>query len=124
MHVDREDTLSQAISLWRAIQTSEWRAEDDRGDHQPVFHAGAIAHLKRRLEDHTSNWRGWFAERGIEPLAIGYEAFSADPQGTVRRVLAYLDLPTDVPIPDPPMRRQSDGLSLEWAERFRVEVPA
>jgi LPS sulfotransferase NodH len=39
-------------------------------------------------------------------------------------VLEHLDLPTDVPIPDPPMRRQSDGLSDEWAERYREEVPA
>ena len=123
VHVDREDTLSQAISLWRAIQTSEWRAEDDGGDDaEPVFDAGAISHLKRRLEEHARNWRGWFAERGIEPLEIGYEAFSADPHGTVRRVLAHLDLPTDVPIPDPPMRRQSDGLSREWADRYREEA--
>ena len=61
---------------------------------------------------------------GIEPLEIGYEAFSAEPHATVCRVLEHLSLPTDVPIPDPPMRRQSDGLSAEWAERYREEVPA
>ena len=30
--------------------------------------------------------------------------------------------PTDVTIPDPPMRRQADGRSKEWVERFREEV--
>jgi LPS sulfotransferase NodH len=124
VHVDREDKLSQAISLWRAIQTSQWRAEDGADRAEPVFDAAAIAHLKRRLEDHGDRWRAWFAERGIEPLEIRYEAFAADPHRTVCRVLEHLGLPTDVPIPEPPMRRQSDGLSREWAERYRDEVPA
>jgi trehalose 2-sulfotransferase len=135
VHVEREDTLKQAVSLWRAVQTSQWRADERSGDEraargrsadhaQPVFDAAAIDHLKRRLEDHTERWRRWFAEGGIEPLRIGYEAFTAEPHATVCRVLEHLGLPTDVPIPDPPMRRQSDGLSAEWAERYREEVPA
>lgn len=124
VHVDREDKLSQAISLWRAVQTSQWRSEDDADHAEPEFDTVAIAHLKRRLEAHAGYWRSWFAGRGIEPLEIRYETFADDPHATVCRVLEHLSLPTDVPIPDPPMRRQSDGLSAEWAERYREEVPA
>jgi LPS sulfotransferase NodH len=124
VHVDRRDKLKQAISLWRAIQTSEWRAEDSSDDAEPVFDAAAIAQLKRRLEAHVDCWRSWFAARAIEPLEIDYEAFTAASHATVCRVLEHLGLPTDVPIADPPMLRQSDGLSAEWAERYREEVPA
>ena len=32
VHVERRDTLAQAISLWRAVQTAQWRAEDRDAD--------------------------------------------------------------------------------------------
>ena len=120
VHVERRDTLSQAISLWRAVQTAQWRAEDRDAAVEPVFHAGAIAHLKSRLETHAAAWRAWFAERGIEPLEIAYEAFATDPAPTVRAVLDHVGVPSEgVAIPEPPMRRQADARSQEWVDRFR-----
>jgi LPS sulfotransferase NodH len=125
VHVERRDTLAQAISLWRALQTAQWRAEDRDADVEPVFHAGAITHLKHRLEVHAGAWRAWFAERGIEPLEIVYEAFAADPQPTICAVLDHVGVPSEgVSVPEPPMRRQSDARSQEWVDRFRDEVPA
>jgi trehalose 2-sulfotransferase len=55
IHVGREDKLAQAISLWRAVQTAQWRAEDREGG-EPVFHAGAIAAFIRRFEEHERGW--------------------------------------------------------------------
>jgi LPS sulfotransferase NodH len=126
IHVGRQDKLAQAISLWRAAQTAQWRAEDrDVSGGEPAFHAGAIALLKRRLEEHERGWRGWFAARGIAPLEIPYEALGADPAATVCKVLAHLGLDTDgVDIPVPRMNRQADSRSQEWVERFREQVPA
>ena len=122
VHVTRGDTLGQAISLWRAIQTSQWRAEDrDASSGEPVYHQGAIAHLKQRLEEHEVAWAQWFAERGIEPHEVTYEDLAADAHATVRGVLEHVGQPTDVTIPDPPLRRQADGRSREWAERFLEE---
>ena len=124
--VVRDDKLGQAISLWRAIQTSQWRAEDPGEEHEPVFHAGAIAHLKERLDRHERNWREWFAERGVEPLELGYEELCTDPSAAVRRVLQLAGLPCgpEVAIPEPPLRRQADDRSREWATRYLMEVPA
>jgi LPS sulfotransferase NodH len=120
IHVGRGDKVAQAISLWRAVQTAQWRA-GDRTHADPVFHAGAIAALKTRLEAHEQGWSGWFAERGIEPLEIPYEALAADPHATVCKVLAHLGLATDgVEIPSPPTDRQADARSQRWVERFRA----
>ena len=125
VHVERRDTLAQAISLWRAVQTAQWRAEDRDAEVEPVFHAGAIAHLKARLEEHAAAWRTWFAGRGIEPLEIVYEEFALEPQPTICRVLDHIGVPSaGVHVPEPPMRRQSDARSQEWVDRFRDEVPA
>jgi trehalose 2-sulfotransferase len=125
VHVERRDTLAQAISLWRAVQTAQWRAEDRDAEVEPVFHADAIAHLKRRQEAHAAAWRTWFAERGVEPLEIVYEAFAQDPQPTICRVLDHIGVSSEgVHVPEPPLRRQADARSQEWVDRFRDEVPA
>ena len=125
IHVERRDTLAQAISLWRAVQTAQWRAEDRDSHVEPVFHAAAIAYLKARQEEHAAAWRAWFAERGIEPLEIVYEEFAQEPQATICRVLDHIGVPSaGVHVPEPPMQRQSDARSQEWVDRFRDEVPA
>jgi len=125
IHVERRDTVAQAISLWRAVQTAQWRAEDRDSHVAPVFHAAAIAHLKARQEEHAAAWRSWFAERGTEPLEIVYEEFAQAPQATICRVLDHIGVPREgIEVPEPPMRRQSDARSQEWVDRFRDEVPA
>ena len=125
VHVERRDTVAQAISLWRAVQTAQWRAEDRDTDVEPCFHAGAIAHLKDRLERHAAAWRDWFEERGIEPLEIVYEAFAERPGATLCEVLDHIGVPSDgVEVPEPPMRRQADARSQEWVDRFQQEIPA
>jgi LPS sulfotransferase NodH len=125
VHVERRDTVAQAISLWRAVQTAQWRAENRDAEVEPVFHAGAIAHLKRRQEEHAAAWRAWFAERGIEPLEIVYEDFAEEPRATICSVLDHIGVPSEgVHVPAPPMRRQADARSQEWVDRFREEVPA
>jgi trehalose 2-sulfotransferase len=125
LHVERRDTLAQAISLWRAVQTAQWRAEDRDSEVEPVFHAGATAHLKRRQEAHAAAWRTWFAERGIEPMEIVYEEFAQESETTICRVLEHIGVPSEgVRVPSPPLRRQADARSQEWVDRFRDEVAA
>jgi LPS sulfotransferase NodH len=92
---------------------------------EPVFHAGAIAHLKRRQEAHAAAWRTWFAERGIEPMEIVYEEFAQESETTICRVLEHIGVPSEgVRVPSPPLRRQADARSQEWVDRFRDEVAA
>ena len=125
VHVERRDTLAQAISLWRAVQTAQWRAEDRDAEVEPIFHAGAIAHLERRLRGHAAAWRDWFAGRGIEPMEIVYEEFAGEPRETICRVLDHIGVPSaGVHVPEPPMRRQADARSQEWVDRFRSEIAA
>ncbi|MEA2177910.1 MAG: trehalose 2-sulfotransferase [Solirubrobacteraceae bacterium] len=117
--VRRRDVLRQAVSLWRALQTQTWR---EAGAEQPtaVYSRAAIAHLTALLADHDAAWGAFFSEHGLRPLELVYEDYARDIPGAVAAVLAHLGVSEGVSIAaEPPMKRQSDGISDEWAEAYR-----
>ena len=120
VHVTRGDKVAQAVSLWRAVQTLAWRADDAREEGEVVYHGGAIGHLVADLSEQDDAWRAWFAANGIEPLTIAYEALADDATAAVASVLEYVGAgPAE--IPEPPLKRQGDDRSARWVERFRAE---
>jgi LPS sulfotransferase NodH len=121
--VTRPDRVDQAVSLWKAVQTREWRHGDEAGGAEPQFSFAAIHHLAQRLEADDRSWRSWFAQEGIAPLTVEYDELSADPRARVGEVLAHLGLP-DVDVPEPPTRRQGDETSRAWARRYREQAGA
>jgi len=119
--VRRDDVVRQAVSLWRAVQTAAWRAEEDGGRGQLAYSRAAIAHLARQLTEQDAAWGRFFAGRGLQPIVVTYEEELADGVDTVtRRLLRRLGLP-DAQVPEPPLRRQADAVSERWVERFRDE---
>ncbi|MGD9694484.1 MAG: Stf0 family sulfotransferase [Thermoleophilia bacterium] len=129
----RRDKVRQAVSLWRALQTWQWREDgptvpaaderDARGE--PLRYSfAALDHLRRGLDDEEAWWDAYFAAAGIDPLTIVYEDFADGHDDTVREVLRYLEIPfdDDRPLPSPTMRRQSDTRSHEWVERFHTDA--
>jgi LPS sulfotransferase NodH len=126
--VRRRDKLRQAISLWRAIQTQQWRREHaaDDGDGGPelVYSAAAIDALQGQLAEQEHAWERWLAARPVHPLVLDYEDFAGRPQVAVAAVLRHLGLPVPDELPAATrMQRQSDGLSEEWRRRH-VKEPA
>ena len=120
VHVTRGDKVSQAVSLWRAVQTRAWRAGAVQEEGEAVYHAGGIGHLARHLEEQDDAWRAWFAEHGVAPLTIAYEDLAADTHAATAAVLEHLGVgPAE--ISDPPLRRQGDDRSARWAERYRMQ---
>lgn len=125
IHVTRGDKVGQAVSLWRAVQTRAWSADDEAATAEPVYDERGIGHLISRLEAHDESWRAWFVAHGIAPLWVEYEAFVADHAGTLRRVLDFLGVEDEVgELPEPRMRRQADDRSAEWIERFHTTMAA
>jgi trehalose 2-sulfotransferase len=128
----REDKVRQAVSLWRAIQTWQWREDAPEpgpagsapGEGALRYDFAALDHLRRRLVEEEAWWRGYFADAGVEPLTIAYEQFADGHDDVVRAVLRHLEIPFDGSwtLPSPTMRRQSDGLSRDWAARYAEEA--
>jgi trehalose 2-sulfotransferase len=118
--VRRRDVLRQAVSLWRALQTQTWR---DAGAPEPtaVYSRAAIAHLTALLADHDAAWSRFFAEHALDPLELVYEDYARDVPRAVAQVLDHLgvEAPAGCIAADPPLGRQADRISDEWAEAYR-----
>jgi LPS sulfotransferase NodH len=125
VRVVRLSKVEQAVSLWTAIQTQTWRhgVESARVSKDPVYHRGAIDRLVRYLTEHEDRWSTLFAESGVQPLTIIYEELVETFDETLRRTLRFLEIADadTIALPHPPLRRQSDGRSREWVERYVSE---
>jgi trehalose 2-sulfotransferase len=125
--VRRRDTVRQAVSLWRAMQTQSWRAENEPAVGEPRYSYAALHHLVQLLSGHDAAWERFFADRGERVLTLTYEEVAANLASALRRTLDHIGVQ---PAPStlgalPSMRRQADERSEEWAATYaRDAVPA
>ena len=116
----RTNRVAQAISLWKALQTQAWAATHEEQD-EPHYDFDAVDHLVRWFGEQERGWDDYLA--GQDVLALTYDQIAGDLKDAVRRVLLHLDLdPTRADSVEPPMKRQADDRSREWAERYRAEA--
>jgi LPS sulfotransferase NodH len=118
----RDDTLRQAVSLWKALQSQQWRKDSDEevGGKGLSFSFAAVDHLKLRIDEHNAAWEGFFQGCGEEPLEVLYEELVADYEGTVLWLLESIGIsvPEGFHVEAPKMRRQADDLSEEWVRLY------
>ena len=90
--VRRRDKVRQAISLWRAVQTSTWRLEHPERQRCRLalrYSFARIEHLRRRLTADDEAWGRFFPRHGINPLELSTRTdVEPDPAGAVTRVHA------------------------------------
>jgi LPS sulfotransferase NodH len=122
--VRREDTVRQAISLWRAMQTQSWRAENETASGEPRYSFAALHHLVELLDAHDAGWERFFAAATGPVLALTYEEIAGDPGAAVRRTLEHIGGDAAQLRTLPRMRRQADERSDAWAERYARDALA
>jgi LPS sulfotransferase NodH len=113
VHLERSDTLRQAVSWYRAIHTDEWWrlvGEPDPGA-SVEYDFEAIKHLYYLLLDYRRAWRRWFEAHGDQVLGIGYEELSADLDGCLLRIVEHVGVRPPVRLPSPSLARQSDEVT-------------
>lgn len=128
VQIRRADKVGQAISLWTAVQTLTWRDEGEHRGPEPevVYDFVAINHLVRLQTRHEDAWTGWLAEHAFPVKTVVYEALAKAPQQTVAEVIRWLKVPgaEAAEVPPPTMRKQSNGRSSRWAERYAADLAA
>lgn len=120
IYLYRNDVIAQAISLYRAEMTGHWHTvEGQKPKQPPVFDFDAINLRLEMLEQHNLAWKNWFQNVGIKPLAINYEALSADPVGSTKRTLDFLglELPHYKQL-EAANQRLADETTVAWIEQF------
>ena len=122
----RKNAVARAISHYRVKKTNRWQVDsrwltdDTGGDGEPGFDFDEIDAFVRVGDAEHTHWAKFFHENGIAPLDLTYEDMIQDLDGTVRRVLEFLCLPTEnVTLPPPTLRRQADHRSQDWEARYR-----
>jgi trehalose 2-sulfotransferase len=127
--IRRRDKVAQAVSLWKAIQTQQWRTESESASERAdaVDEAGveydyeAIEHLLNELHRWDAHWEDWFHATGREPIRVFYDEFTMSRAATIGRVLDGLGIRPPEPAGKKSMEPQSDGVSRDWVARFRSD---
>lgn len=136
VHLVRRDLLAQAISLWRAGESSKWFDVGTSGVSTPLpgwGHGGGgqgdrynRVEIGRRLDQlaaHEADWRRFFARTGITPVPLVYEEVMVDPD----RALLTIAEALEVTLPSGPKAAtsfaiQRDAESEAMRTRFRQEA--
>ena len=123
IHINRRNTLAQAVSMAKALQTDFWtsRIESERPPLQ--YDRELIAKCLEEVEQQELKWPRWFEARGIEPFHVVYEDLIADTPKVIRSIVELLGVADDEPddVLVPPTKRQGDGTNRDWIERFESE---
>ena len=128
IQVVRRDKVSQAVSLWKAIQTGTWREDEERagtngGGHQKrelQFHFEPIDHLVQQIKEHELAWEHFFNEAGVKPYRVVYEDLVKNYEATALNILNYLGMSLSAhhSFAERRMKRQADALSQKWVKRY------
>ena len=128
IYMTRRNKVRLAVSWWKAIQSQEWHREKGKlpnaDELQDKYNFEAISHLFAECSMREAAIQEFFDEGSIVPLTIVYEDFILAYEQTIKDILGYLKLPSNVKnmsIPSPPLQRLADDVSEEWVQRFRKE---
>lgn len=124
----RRDRRGQAISLYRAVATNEFRRRSGVINRQitgpdPEFDGNAIRRLEDDLDRQEAAWRESFRRRRIVPLVLEYESLVNQRSEEVARVLGFIgqDPAAAFTIPEPRLLRQADSKTAEWRQLLDAE---
>jgi len=122
--IERRDQMAQAVSHARALQTVQWASLNKTAARQPEYDATLIRGCLDHLAAQRQGWWKFFSDHKLTPYRVDYDAFIAAPDATVQRLLDQTGFPRQPasPVSLPETRRQSDGINVDWIERFKPEI--
>jgi LPS sulfotransferase NodH len=119
----RRNRVEQAVSWAIACQTGVWaqkREERPQPRAIPKFDFKVIDEWCNRIAAHEAGWANYFRENQIEPLVLFYEDIVVSHQTAAENVLKFLGLPLPpgMQVPRPPVEKQANETSKQWAAAY------
>ena len=121
VYLRRRDRLAQTVSYARATLSGVWRKEQERGPAPQIDYSDQeLEAAERGIAFQEAAWDEMFADLQIEPLTVWHEDALADGAAVAEAVANYLGVAIDhaAVVEVPPITKQSEGDSPEWAERY------
>ena len=119
--LDRRDTVMQAISLVRAMETNIWSSYRTPSQPPLAYSGAAIADAIHMIDENRQLWDALFSRRAINPLRLFYEDVA---RGEVSAVFSFLGVEAPKRAHATQLKQQADDESRAWRDRFAFESPA
>jgi trehalose 2-sulfotransferase len=113
IHLERKNTIAQAVSYEKASQTSGWSTYFNKIE-PPSYCFNSIMDKLDRVEDQNSAIRCFLAGKNFS--ALFYEDFIFNPSHEIVRV-GLIDN-SKTPSFKPSLKQQNDGVNEKWIEKF------
>ncbi len=125
----RRNKIRQAVSWWKAIKDQVWHIEPgQRRSNDPDFYNtnydfAALTSLLNEVCLRECSIQEYFSRYEIAPLSIVYEYMILDFEGTVRKVIDFLEIDhSQLDIQPMYYQKTADNHSEEWVQRFREDL--
>ncbi|WP_405420059.1 Stf0 family sulfotransferase [Marinobacter flavimaris] len=116
IHLARKDTIAQAVSYEKALQTSGWSMHFQKIK-SPLYSFESIVDRLDRIEDQNAVIRCFL--NGKKFSSLWYEDFISNPGHEISRI-GLMD-ESQVPSFEPSLKKQKDELTAQWIRRFCVD---
>lgn len=122
--IERNDKLSQAVSLMLAQQTGKWTSEQQSEAHDDDlrYDRAELTRIITYLVTQQMRFDSFFAENGLVPSLVTYEALVQEPQHYIDKVATLLGIgPLKLNPQALKLQRQANRQNQEWRQRYLDE---
>lgn len=117
--LSRRDSIRQAVSYAKAIQTNQWASTHQSTNENPRFDPEQIESLRKQNAYEEAHWQEFFESQGLIPLRLFYEDFCLAPCESVAEILKHLEIEGAPEVEfSLSLEKQADDLSERWVEMF------
>jgi LPS sulfotransferase NodH len=125
IHLTRRDRGRQAISWYRALMSNVWwafrdtSAEEERPRYPDLLQ---VRWLEDQIALDEQAWAAYFDDNGLAAHEVVYEDIVDDPDGSVRKVLDFLqiDVPDHLTIPPSRLEQMANTDTELWLQAYNV----
>jgi trehalose 2-sulfotransferase len=124
IYVSRRDTIAQAVSMAKAIQTNRWMSIDPDVKTALRYDERLISDCLEEIQQQRIGWLRWFELNAITPFVINYEDLIDNMAIVVSSMVKLMDVEGDErhAVRLPPVEKLGDETNIEWATRFGREA--
>jgi LPS sulfotransferase NodH len=122
----RRNKLSQAISFFKAVESNIWSVEKNDCNEDVVttrnynFSPVKISRYLCELIQEDQHWADFLSTLPNGFIEIWYEDMVEDLDGTVKKILGAMNIPTDnLPVIDSQTTLQADDINFDLTQKFR-----